>query len=224
VKLLLVEDDAKLSQYLKQALVESGYAVDHAANLAAARPLATSGTHDLIILDLMLGNEDGLQFLTRLRAEKIATPVVILSAKHTLDEKLSGLRAGSDDYLTKPFSLQELLLRIEGILRRSKTSVLPPSLEYSDLKIDLLRREAVRDGTKIELQQKEFLLLEYMLENPEKVLTKSLILERVWDYRFDPQTNVVDVLVCRLRSKIDRGHKTKLIHTIRGVGYALKSS
>jgi len=222
VNILVVEDEAKISELLGRGLREAGYVVDFARDGIEALIQLGQKTFDLIVLDLMLPGMDGLEVLRNARARKILTPVIILSARQSLEDRLLGLRAGGDDYILKPFSFEELLVRIETVLRRSSDGAGATSLSFDDLTINLLTREVTREGTRIELQAREFALLECLLRSPERVLTKTLILEKVWDYHFDPQTNVVDVLVCRLRAKVDRGFQTKLIHTIRGMGYALK--
>lgn len=222
MNILVVEDEAKISELLGRGLREAGYVVDFARDGIEALIQLGQKTFDLIVLDLMLPGMDGLELLRNARARKILTPVIILSARQSLEDRLLGLRAGGDDYILKPFSFEELLVRIETVLRRSSDGAGATSLSFDDLTINLLTREVTRDGTRIELQAREFALLECLLRSPERVLTKTLILEKVWDYHFDPQTNVVDVLVCRLRAKVDRGFQTKLIHTIRGMGYALK--
>ena len=222
MNILVVEDEAKISELLGRGLREAGYVVDFARDGIEALIQLGQKTFDLIVLDLMLPGMDGLEVLRNARARKILTPVIILSARQSLEDRLLGLRAGGDDYILKPFSFEELLVRIETVLRRSSDGAGATSLSFDDLTINLLTREVTREGTRIELQAREFALLECLLRSPERVLTKTLILEKVWDYHFDPQTNVVDVLVCRLRAKVDRGFQTKLIHTIRGMGYALK--
>jgi len=170
----------------------------------------------------MLPKLDGLGVIERWRAEQIKLPVLILSAKRSLDDRITGLQRGGDDYLTKPFSFAELLARLQALIRRSGSAAIVTSLSFDNLKMDLLTREVWRGATKIELQAREFLLLEYLLRNQDKVVSKTMILEHVWNYHFDPQTNVVDVLVCRLRNKIDRDFEPKLIHTLRGAGYSLR--
>jgi two-component system OmpR family response regulator len=179
-------------------------------------------TYDCIVLDLMLPKLDGLSLLRQLRREKITTPVVVLSAKATVEDRIAGLQAGGDDYLTKPFAFSELLARVHALIRRATQVVEPTTLTATGITLDLLSREVTREGRKIELQSREFALLELLMRHPGRVVTKTMILEHVWDYSFDPQTNVVDVLVHRLRAKVDKDFDVKLIHTIRGVGYVLK--
>ena len=223
MKVLIVEDDAKTLALLKSGLEEAGHVIESSQNGLDGLNLILGASFDFIILDVMLPGLGGIELLKRVREKKINTPAIFLSAKHTLSEKLQGLSAGSDDYITKPFSLQELLLRIEVICRRG----LPykekqVELSYHDLRMNLLEHEVTRSKGKLKLQGREFLLLEYFLKNPEKILTKSMILKDVLEYQFEPQTNVVDVFVHRLRTKVDRDYDLKLIQTIRGVGYVLK--
>jgi two-component system OmpR family response regulator len=217
---------------VKKGLEQAGFAVDHVPSAEEAlemmwpRPGAENfgerSPYDIAVVDVMLPGMDGVTFIEGLRRKNLMIPVIILSAKRSVDDRIRGLKAGGDDYLTKPFSFSELLVRIHALLRRVNMSRSPVKLEAADLSLDLLTREVIRAGRKIELQPREFSLLEYFLRNRGQVLSKTLIMEHVWDYHFDPQTNVVDVLVSRLRSKIDRGFDTKLLHTIRGVGYVLR--
>jgi DNA-binding response OmpR family regulator len=224
MRIILVEDDPKISSFIERGLTESGYQVAPIHDgLEALNFILQNTGWDLIILDLMLPGLDGLSILDKIRAQGITIPVLILSAKRSVNDRVSGLEKGGDDYLTKPFAFSELLARIQVLLRRhapQKSS--PTSLSHFGIELDLLRRVVHREGVMIELQAKEFTLLEYMLRNPERVLSKTLILEQVYGYNFDTQTNVVDVLVFRLRNKVDKDFKHKLIHTIRGVGYVLK--
>ena len=220
MRILVVEDDKKIASFVVKGLKQSGFAVDHAADGEQGLLLAGTVPYDAAVVDLMLPKLDGLSLLRRLRAEGVRLPIIILSARATVDDRVQGLQAGGDDYLTKPFAFSELLARIQALLRRASHSPEPTRLTVGSLTLDLLNREAVRDGRKIELQSREFALLEYLLRNPGRVVTKTMILEHVWDYSFDPQTNVVDVLVHRLRAKVDPDKR--LIHTMRGVGYVLK--
>ena len=222
MKILLLEDDAKISAFVAKGLQEAGYTVDVSVNGEEGCEMGRSTSYDAAVVDLMLPKLDGLGVIERWRAEAIKVPVLILSAKRSLDDRVTGLQRGGDDYLTKPFSFAELLARLQALIRRSGSSAVVTSLSFSDLKMDLLTREVWRGATKIELQAREFLLLEYLLRNQNKVVSKTMILEHVWNYHFDPQTNVVDVLVCRLRNKIDRDFEPKLIHTLRGAGYSLR--
>ncbi|MBN2509733.1 MAG: response regulator transcription factor [Spirochaetales bacterium] len=222
MRLLLVEDDQGIASFVEKGLKEAGYGVDRVSSAEEAYPLFTRNDYDAGILDIMLPGNDGLSLLERIRAEGIETPIIILSAKREVDDRIRGLQKGGDDYLTKPFSFAELLARIQVLLRRKSSSLGPAELSLGDLTMNLLTREVRRAGAVIDLQPREFSLLELMLKNPGRVLSKTIILEHVWDYHFDPQTNVVDVLVSRLRSKVDKNYPKKYIHTIRGVGYVLK--
>jgi two-component system OmpR family response regulator len=222
MRVLVIEDDGKIASFVLNGLKQHGFAVDHAAD--GERGLAMAGTvsYDALVLDLMLPKLDGLAVLRQLRAEKILTPVLILSAKATVDDRVKGLQAGGDDYLTKPFAFSELLARLQALIRRATHTAEPTKLSAGDLTMDLLTRAVTRGGQAIELQAREFALLELLLRHPGRVVTKTMTLEHLWDYSFDPQTNVVDVLVHRLRTKVDKDFPVKLIHTIRGVGYVLK--
>jgi two-component system OmpR family response regulator len=222
MKILLVEDDVKIASFVAKGLRESSYMVDISPNGEEGCELGRKNGYDAAIVDLMLPKLDGLSVIERWRTEQLKLPVLILSAKRSLDDRVQGLQRGGDDYLTKPFSFAELLARLQALIRRSGTGTIVTSLSFADLKMDLLTREVFRGTTKIELQAREFLLLEYLLRNQDKVVSKTMILEHVWNYHFDPQTNVVDVLVCRLRNKIDRDFEPKLIHTLRGAGYSLR--
>ena len=222
MKILLLEDDAKIASFVAKGLREGGYIVDISANGEEGCEMGRKNSYDAAIVDLMLPKLDGLEVIERWRTEQIKIPVLILSAKRSLDDRITGLQRGGDDYLTKPFSFAELLARLQALIRRSGSSAIVTNLTFSDLKMDLLTREVWRGTTKIDLQAREFLLLEYLLRNQNKVVSKTMILEHVWNYHFDPQTNVVDVLVCRLRNKIDRDFEPKLIHTLRGAGYSLR--
>ena len=222
MRVLVVEDDKKIASFLANGLKQSGYAVDQCADGEEGLVMARSVQYDAAVIDIMLPKLDGLSLVQKLRKENIATPVIILSAKATVDDRVRGLQAGGDDYLTKPFAFSELLARIQALIRRASHSSEPTRLVVGDLVFDLLSREVTRGGQKIELQAREQALLEYLMRNAGKVVTKTMILEHVWDYSFDPQTNVVDVLVHRLRSKVDKDFPQKMIHTNRGVGYVLK--
>ena len=222
MKILLVEDDAKIAAFVAKGLRDSNYVVDVSPNGEEGCETGRKNSYDAAIVDLMLPKLDGLGLIERWRAESIKTPVLILSAKRSLDDRITGLQRGGDDYLTKPFSFAELLARLQALIRRSGSSTVVTTLTFADLKMDLLSREVWRGTTKIDLQAREFLLLEYLLRNQNKVVSKTMILEHVWNYHFDPQTNVVDVLVCRLRNKIDRDFEPKFIHTLRGAGYSLR--
>ncbi len=224
MKLLLIEDDLIIADFICKGLKETGFAVNHLQDGINGLEAALSNKYDLAIIDLMLPKLDGISIISRIREKKICLPVIILSAKRTVDDRINGLQHGGDDYLTKPFSFSELLARIEALLRRSQNINEPSSLKINDLSLDLLARTAQRAGKKIDLQPKEFALLEYLVRNTGRVLSKTMIMERVWNYDFDPGTNVVEARISRLREKIDKGHETPLIHTIRGLGYILKES
>lgn len=224
MRVLIIEDDQQISDFISKGLIQANFAVDQANDGETGLLFARLKHYDAAIVDLMLPKLDGLSLIESLRKEKINTPVLILSAKRNVDDRIRGLESGGDDYLVKPFVFGELLARLQALMRRTSAMLEPTSLSYVDLRMDLLKREVMRSGTIIELQPREFALLEYFLRNAERVLSKTMILECIWDYRFDPQTNVIDVLVSRLRSKMDRDFPDKLIHTIRGIGYVLKKS
>ena len=223
MRILLIEDDVKIGSFIEKGLKEAGFLVDLCVDGESGLDLALSRTFDAAVVDLMLPKLDGLKVIEAMRAENNNTPVLILSAKQSVDDRIHGLQRGGDDYMVKPFSFSELLARIQALIRRDKKSVQSTSLTVGELEMDMLRHEVYRQGQKIELPGKEYSLLEYMMRNKDIVLSKTAILERVYDYSFDPQTNVVDVLVCRLRNKVDKDYPKKLIHTVRGVGYVLKS-
>lgn len=223
MRFLLVEDDTEIQKFLLRALTEAGYQLDVAASAEEAIELVREGTHDLFIVDLSLPGRDGLEFIEHCRARGVFAPVLILSARRSVDERVLGLEKGGDDYLTKPFALAELLARVRVLLRRMAPSPRETTcLQIADLEIDLLRREVRRSGKTIDLTTKEFALLEYLSRNRGRVVTRTMILDRVWNMRFDPATNIVDVHIHRLRSKIDTDSPSKLIRTIRGVGYVLE--
>ena len=224
MRLLLVEDDLKIASFLMKGLKEAGFAIDHAADGEDGLHLALNEPYDVDIIDIMLPKLNGLMLIKEMRRQKINTPVIVLSAKRSIDDRIKGLQTGSDDYLTKPFSFSELLARVQALIRRASGASESAILEIADLSMNLLTREVLRANKKIDLQPREFSLLEYLMRNAERVVSKTMILEHVWDYSFDPQTDVVDVLICRVRSKIERDFDKKLIHTIRGVGYVLKAS
>jgi two-component system OmpR family response regulator len=224
MRVLVAEDDQKIASFVVKGLKQAGFAVDHAANGEDGLHLALTEPYDVAIVDIMLPRLDGLSLIDQLRRQKIETPVIILSAKRSVDDRVKGLQTGSDDYLTKPFAFSELLARIQALIRRSTKVTEPTRLTTGDLSLDFVTREVVRADKKIDLQPREFTLLEYLMHHPGRVVSKSMIMEHVWGYDFDPQTNVVDVLVCRLRNKVDRDFDQKLIHTHRGVGYALKTA
>ena len=222
MRLLIIEDDFKIASFIIKGFREAGFAVDHTADGKEGLELALTVNYDAAIVDIMLPELDGFTLIGKLRHQGINTPVLILSAKRSVDDRIKGIQKGGDDYLVKPFSFSELLVRIQALIRRSSRTVEPSSLTYGDFFLDLLKREVIRSDKKIELQPREFALLEYLMRNPERVVSKTMILEHIWDFHFDPQTNVVDVLVCRLRNKVEKGFPKKMIHTIRGVGYVFK--
>jgi DNA-binding response OmpR family regulator len=224
MRILIVEDDEQIASFIIKGLKQAGFAVDHATDGDDGLRIALSKAYDAAIVDIMLPKLDGLSLIGELRRRKVNTPVIILSAKRSVDDRVKGLQTGGDDYLTKPFSFSELLARLQALIRRASCTVEPTRLTVGDISLDLLTREVVRAGKRIDLQPKEFALLEYFMRNAGRVISKTMILEHVWSYNFDPQTNVVDVLVFRLRNKIDRDFEKMMIHTIRGVGYVLKVS
>lgn len=224
MRVLVVEDDKKIASFVVNGLKQSGFAVDHSADGESGLLLARATPYDMAIVDIMLPKLDGLGLVQQLRKDNVRIPVIILSAKATVDDRVKGLQAGGDDYLTKPFAFSELLARVQALIRRATQAVEPTRLVVGDLSLDLLSREVTRAGQKIELQTREFALLEYLMRQAGRVVTKTMILEHVWDYSFDPQTNVVDVLVHRLRSKVDKDFPKKMISTLRGVGYVLKAA
>ena len=221
MRILIVEDEKKVSAFIKKGLEEETYAVDIAPDGEEGLLLGEQNQYDLIILDLMLPKIDGLEVLSTLRGRKIETPILLLTAKDSIEDKVTGLNQGADDYLTKPFAFSELLARIRVLLRRGKTDV-QTTLEIADLTLDLVSHKVIRENHDIELTGKEYSLLEYFLRNQGKVLTRTMIAEHVWDYNFDTFTNVIDVYVNHLRKKIDKNYSQKLLHTLRGVGYIMK--
>jgi two-component system, OmpR family, response regulator len=224
MRILLVEDDKDVAGFIQKGLREAGHVVEHAGNGRDGLFMAASETFDAIILDRMLpGGIDGLRLLETLRAQDNTTPVLFLSALAQVDERVRGLKAGGDDYLTKPFAFAELLARVEALTRRGKTEGPQTKLTVADLEMDLLSRTVRRAGQKIDLQPREFRLLEYLMRHAGQVVTRTMLLEGVWDYHFDPQTNVIDVHVSRLRQKVDKPFPTALIHTIRNAGYMLRA-
>jgi len=222
MRALVVEDDASIADFVVRGLKEAGFAVDHAAEGEAGLTVALEQPYDVAIVDVMLPRRDGLSLIEELRRRGVATPVLILSARRSVDDRVRGLQAGGDDYLTKPFAFAELLARVQALVRRATRAPEPTSLTVDDLVLDLLSRRVTREGAALDLRPREFALLEYLMRNVGRVVSKTMILSHVWDYSFDPQTNVVDVLVSRLREKIDRPFEKKLLHTVRGVGYVLR--
>jgi len=224
LRILIVEDDSKIASFIMKGLKETGFAVDHADNGEDGLLLAKQGVYDAAVIDIMLPRMDGISLIEELRRGKINLPVVILSARRSVEDRVKGLESGGDDYVTKPFAFSELLARLQALIRRSSNKAEPSHLTVGDISMDLIAREVIRDGRRIDLQQKEFSLLEYLMRNAGRAVSKNMIMEHVWDYSYEPQTNVVDVLVCRLRNKLDQDFEERVIHTIRGVGYVLKVS
>ena len=224
MKLLIVEDDSEAAGYLVNGLVEAGHVADHAANGIEGYALARERPYDVLVVDRMLPRLDGLSLIGRLRAEGMSTPVLILSALGQVDDRVEGLRAGGDDYLTKPYAFAELLARVEALGRRSAQGPADAVYRVGDLELDRLAHEVRRAGREIPLQPREFRLLEYLMRHAGQVVTRTMLLENVWDYHFDPQTNVIDVHVSRLRSKIDKGFDRPLLHTVRGAGYMIREA
>ena len=222
MRALIVEDDRAIAEFVGRGLREAGFAVDQASDGEAGLELALTEPYDVAIVDLMLPQRDGLSLIDELRRRGHTTPVLILSARRSVDDRVRGLQSGGDDYLTKPFAFAELLARVQALVRRATRAPEPTTLTIGDLTLDLLSRRVTRGSAPIELRPREFALLEYLMRNPGKVVSKTMILSHVWDYSFDPQTNIVDVLVSRLREKIDRPFARKLLRTVRGVGYVLE--
>jgi len=222
MKLLIVEDDKEGGAYLKKALKEAGHTVDLAPDGRQGLLLAAGEAYDVIVLDRMLPSMDGLAILRTIRASGVKSPVLLLTALGGIDDRVEGLEAGGDDYLVKPFAVAELLARINALARRPPTPELKTILRVADLQIDLMKRTVTRGGERIELQPREYQLLEYLMRHAGRVVTRTMLLESVWDFHFDPKTNIVETHISRLRSKVDRGHETELIHTVRGAGYCLR--
>src|SRR5712691_5673213 len=222
MRALLVEDDATIGEFVVRGLREAGFAVDHESDGETGLAAATKSPYDVAIVDLMLPKRDGLSLIEELRRQGVGTPVLILSARRSVDDRVAGLQTGGDDYLTKPFAFAELLARVQALVRRATRAPEPTTLTVADVVLYLLSRKVTRAGKPIDLRPREFTLLEYLMRNQGKVVSKTMILSHVWEYNFDPQTNIVDVLVSRLREKIDRPFEKKLLHTVRGVGYVLR--
>jgi two-component system OmpR family response regulator len=223
MRVLIVEDDEDVVRYMVKGLKESGMIADHAVDGETGWRMAATGSYDVIVVDRMLPELDGVALVARLRAGGIATPVLFLSALGKVDDRVTGLRAGGDDYLVKPFAFSELLARIEALARRRGPVESQTRLRVGDLEMDLLSREVTRGGRRIELQPREFAMLEYLMRHAGQVVTRTMLLENVWEYHFDPQTNVIDVHISRLRGKIDRDFGVALLHTVRGAGYCLRA-
>lgn len=222
MKILLVEDDKQTSQFIRKGLRQEGYTIDVAFDGEDGLHLATTETYDLFILDVMLPSLNGIQLIKRIRSTGISAPAMFLSARSAIEDRVNGLGAGADDYLVKPFAFSELVARVQALLRRNPGTQQSDNLAVADLHLDLGKRKAFRNGQEIALQPKEFSLLEYLMRNTGRVISKTMIMSNVWDYNFDPQTTVVEARICRLRDKIDREFDQKLIHTIRGIGYVLE--
>ena len=222
MRVLIVEDDETIASFVVKGLREAGFAADHARDGQQGLDLAVAQPYDAAVVDLMLPGLDGLGLIRTLRERGIRTPVLILSARRSVDDRVKGLETGGDDYLTKPFAFAELLARVQALIRRSTGTAEPTRLVVGTLELDLLSRQCRRDGKAIELRPREFALLEYLMRHAGRVVSKTMIMAHVYDYRFDPHTNVVDVLVHRLREKVDRDFEPKMIHTVRGMGYVLK--
>ncbi len=224
MRILVVEDDAETRAYLERGLKEAGHVVDAAGDGNRGQALASDAKYDVLIVDRMLPGRDGLSLIKSVRQSGLQTPILILSALGEVDDRVQGLERGGDDYLVKPFAFSELVARLDALVRRSRAEAAATHLEVADLVMDLLKREVRRAGQRIDLQPREFGLLEYLMRHSGQVVTRTMLLEQVWDYNFDPQTNVIDVHVSRLRRKIDRDFDTPLIHTVRGAGYVLRAS
>lgn len=222
MRILLVEDDQKIASFIIKGLKQAGLAVDYAADGEKGLNKALTGDYDAAVIDIMLPVLDGISLIQAVRQQRVNTPVIVLSAKGSVDDRIRGLQAGGDDYLTKPFAFSELLARVQALIRRGKGESEPVRLNFDDLSLNLLTRKVDRGGVSIDLQPREFALLEYLLRNAERVVSRTMIMEHVWGYNFDPQTNVVEARMCKLRDKVDKPFETKLIHTVRGVGYVLK--
>jgi len=222
--LLLIEDDQKIALFVKTGLKEAGFAVDHVIDGEDGLHLALTEPYDMAVIDLMLPTVDGLSIIKKMREQKIYTPVLILSAKRSVDERVEGLQIGGDDYLVKPFAFSELIARIQALMRRSSRAAAPAEFKIADLTLNIQTRKVFREDREIELQPLEFSLLEYLMRNAGRVVSKTMIMEHVWDYNFNPQTNVVEARICYLRDKVDTDFDRKLIHTVRGVGYVLKEN
>ncbi|MDH5547399.1 MAG: response regulator transcription factor [Gammaproteobacteria bacterium] len=224
MKILVIEDDIEAAGYLIKGLNESGHVVDHSSDGNDGLGQALTGKYDVMIVDRMLPGRDGLSVVAALRAANVSTPVLILSAMGEVDDRVEGLHAGGDDYLTKPYAFSELLARIEVLVRRKQPDQVSTKIRIANLELDLIKHKVTRAGKNINLQPREFRLLEYLMRHPGQVISRTMLLEQVWDYNFDPQTNVIDVHISRLRNKIDKGYEPPLLHTIRGSGYKLSET
>jgi two-component system OmpR family response regulator len=222
MRILLVEDDVKITRFVEKGLVSAGYAEDTAATGPEGYEKAFDTSYDTLIIDIMLPEMDGFTLIRNIRQEQNNTPIIVLSARGRVDDRVKGLEAGADDYLTKPFAFSELLARIQALIRRAGNLTDPVVLTCRDLKMDVLKRRVLRGEDVIDLQPLEFSLLEYLLRNKNRVVSKTMIMEHVWQYNFDPMTNVVEARICRLRDKIDKDYPVRLIHTVRGAGYVIR--
>jgi len=223
MRVLLIEDDDRTADFVAKGYQQAGYAVDRAANGVDGLLMASHTPYDIAVIDIMLPRLDGLTIIEKLREQKLRLPIIVVSAKKSIDDRILGLQSGSDDYLVKPFAFSELLARTQALLRRVNQIAEPMTLQVDDLSMDVVRRKVFRAGQEIDLQHREFALLEYLMRNAGRVVSKAMIMEHVWDYNFDPETNVVESRICRLRDKIDRSFSHQLIHTVRGVGYLLEA-
>ena len=224
MRILIIEDDLKTASFVMKGLKQAGFAVDHATDGVQGLFMASSEPYDTAIIDIMLPKLDGLTLTEELRKRNVSIPILFLSAKRAVDDRVRGLQKGGDDYLTKPFAFSELLARVQALIRRASGISEPSRLAVGDLTMNLLTREVSRKDKEIELQPREFALLEYLMRNAGRVVSKTMIMEHVWEYNFDPMTNVVEARICRLRDKIDKDHADKLVHTVRGVGYVLRKN
>jgi two-component system OmpR family response regulator len=224
MQILLIEDDFKIAEFVSKGLKEAGFTVSHAADGIEGWNAVSMQGFDAAIVDIMLPGMDGITLIEKMREQKIKTPVLILSAKRSVDDRVRGLQKGGDDYLTKPFAFAELLARIQSIIRRASLVTSPTTLTVEDLSLNIITHEVFRGDQKIELQPKEFALLKYLMINAGKVVSKTMIMERIWEYDFMPGTNVVEVRMCKLREKIDKNFEIKLIQTVRGAGYVIKKN
>ena len=225
MRILIIEDDSEAAAYIVKAFREAGHTADHAADGLEGYAMARDGAYDVLVVDRMLPKLDGLSLIGGLREQKVETPILILSALGQVDDRVKGLRAGGDDYLAKPYAFSELLARVEVLARRNKSATQDQTVyRLADLELDRLAHKLTRAGKEIVLQPREFRLLEYLMKHAGQVVTRTMLLEHVWDYHFDPQTNVIDVHISRLRSKIDKGFEVPLLHTIRGAGYTIRDS
>lgn len=222
MRILIVEDDKQTAMFILKGLRQEGFVVDRASNGEDGLHLALTESYDAAVIDIMLPRLDGLTLIDEMRRNGIQTPVIVLSARSSIEDRIKGLQAGGDDYLVKPFAFSELVARIHALIRRATQAGEPTTLSVGNLKMDLVRRKAFREEIEIDLQPKEFALLEYLMRNAGRVVSKTMIMEHVWDYSFDPRTTVVESRVCRLRDKVDRPFGANFIHTIRGVGYVLE--